>query len=91
MKRYLGRADVKSAVHVPNNGKDEEWIECNGIVHQSLENDFSPAPYTLFPFLLKHIPIVLSNGDADLICNWFGVRDMVGNLTWNGKQGMEVV
>ncbi|KAJ3355073.1 Cell death protease [Entophlyctis luteolus] len=91
MKSYLGRAAVKSAVNVPNNGKDEKWTECDRSVGGSLGNSHDTASFTLFPEILAEIPIVLFNGDKDLICNWMGIRDMAGSMSWNGGSGMGVV
>ncbi|KAI9360774.1 Alpha/Beta hydrolase protein, partial [Zopfochytrium polystomum] len=87
MKKYLGRADLKTAVHVPNNGVDMTWTECSPVVGAALSSDKSEAPYKLLPALLEKIPVLLFQGDKDLICNWYGLRDMVDNLTWNGAKG----
>jgi carboxypeptidase D len=58
-KTYMGRADVKTAVHVPNSGKDEPWIECNTAVGGAFVNDKRAPSYKLLPELLSQIPIVL--------------------------------
>ncbi|KAJ3127805.1 hypothetical protein HK100_009542 [Physocladia obscura] len=34
---------------------------------------------------------IYPSGDMDLICNWFGLRDMVDNMSWNGATGMNNV
>ncbi|KAI8618566.1 Alpha/Beta hydrolase protein [Chytriomyces sp. MP71] len=89
MKYYLGKAAVKSAVHVPNNGQDTWWEECDGSVNSGLTSVEDPPSYTLFPSLLEKVPVLLFNGDMDLICNWYGVRDMVEAMEWNGAKGMQ--
>jgi carboxypeptidase D len=35
--------------------------------------------------------VVLFNGDKDLVCNYIGINDMVTELTWGGKKGMDVI
>ncbi|KAJ3235276.1 Cell death protease [Chytriomyces hyalinus] len=89
MKAYLSRAEVQTAVNVPNTGSNTAWEECDGSVHSALAAVGDPPSYTLFPSLLERVPILLFNGDKDLICNWYGIRDMVDNLQWNGAQGMQ--
>ncbi|TPX77034.1 hypothetical protein CcCBS67573_g01710 [Chytriomyces confervae] len=89
MAEYLGRADVKDAVHVPNEGKDVVWHECDSAVSKGLWNAPDAPSYKLLPQLLEKIPILLFNGDKDLICNWFGVYDMVSAMHWNGEAGMQ--
>ncbi|KAJ3298383.1 Cell death protease [Rhizoclosmatium sp. JEL0117] len=91
MKAYLGRADVKKAVHVipaDVHTGDSVWEECTDRVHNSLRGDIGEASVTLLPDLLRNINVLLFNGDMDLICNWFGLRDMVETMTWNGATGM---
>ncbi|KAJ3061871.1 Cell death protease [Podochytrium sp. JEL0797] len=88
MKHYLGRADVKTAVHVPHAGKDATWEECDTAVHTHLGGDVGVPSYTLLPRLLERVEVLLFNGDKDLICNWRGLYDMVENLSWQGIQGM---
>lgn len=46
----------------------------------------------LFPELLekKKIPILLFAGDADLMCNWVGIENMIKDLQWNGSKGFGV-
>lgn len=33
---------------------------------------------------------MLFAGDEDLICNYKGIERLIGDLTWNGEQGMTV-
>ncbi|KAI9335126.1 Alpha/Beta hydrolase protein [Obelidium mucronatum] len=94
MKKYLGRSDVKTAVHVPNAGggqENETWEECDGAVNDHLGVNPDAPSYTLLPALLEKIPILLFNGDKDLVCNWIGLYDMVESMTWNGSLGMNNV
>lgn len=39
------------------------------------------------PGILKEIPVLLFNGEYDLICNYIGTEYLIGNMTWNGSRG----
>jgi carboxypeptidase C (cathepsin A) len=36
------------------------------------------------------IATLYPSGDKDLICNWYGLRDMADEMTWNGVKGFGV-
>ncbi|KAI8999964.1 Alpha/Beta hydrolase protein [Gaertneriomyces semiglobifer] len=84
---YLLNTSVIEAVHAGGRGKP--WQECDGSVYTALSNDASPPAYTLFPKLLSQINITLFSGDQDLICNWYGTRDMIQNMNWGGQKGFQ--
>ncbi|KAJ3190579.1 Cell death protease [Irineochytrium annulatum] len=86
MKTYLTRPEVRLALHAPV-GDGKKWEECRGSVGSSLSTDSEP-PYKLIPDLVSRTPILLFNGDKDLICNVLGIEWMVGNMTWGGAKGM---
>ncbi|KAJ3396164.1 Cell death protease [Lobulomyces angularis] len=85
LNKYLAREDVIEAIHA--GGKLSKWQECSGTVSYALENDKSFPSYTLLPDLLQRIPIILFNGDQDLICNYMGIEAMINELTWNNEKG----
>ncbi|KAJ3310652.1 Cell death protease [Blyttiomyces sp. JEL0837] len=86
MKNYLSRDEVRVALHVPSTGKNDRWEECDAMVSHLLKSD-ELASYKFLPKILENVPVVLFNGQYDLICNWYGIYDMATNLTWNGVQG----
>lgn len=89
IKTYLSRPEVLKALNVRDHTR-KEWQECNSIVGGSLGGDTSNPSYTLLPELMKTVPLTLFNGDQDIICNYFGLLDMVNGMTWNGKTGFDV-
>ncbi|TPX60636.1 hypothetical protein SpCBS45565_g07445 [Spizellomyces sp. 'palustris'] len=83
--QYLHRGDVVAALHAT--AADVKWHECDSSVMNALSRDRSPPSYKLLPDLLSQIEVTLFSGDQDLICNWFGTRDMISELEWGGGQG----
>lgn len=41
----------------------------------------------LLPSLLEKMPILLYNGDKDLMCAGVGIEAMIEDLEWNGATG----
>ncbi|KAI8611631.1 Alpha/Beta hydrolase protein [Chytriomyces sp. MP71] len=89
MASYLDRDDVKEALHVTRNIDKPRWVECDTMVSKGLSDTLDVPSYLLLPDILARIPVLLYNGDKDLICNWFGIYDMVNELSWNGNKGMQ--
>lgn len=84
----IQRTDVVTALHA--NEHKEAWIECNSQVGGQLRNRKTAASISIFPDLLKKIPILLFAGDQDYICNHVGMEKLIANLEWNGGKGMGV-
>jgi len=68
------------------------WQQCNMQVHSR----FTGSDW--WQNLEKHIPEMLDkggykmlvySGKEDWICNWYGGRDWVGNMTWSGMSGYQ--
>ena len=71
--------------------KETAWVECDNIVSSQLYLQSSPASVHLLPGILETgVQIMLFAGDEDLICNYKGIERLIGDLTWNGEQGMAV-
>ncbi|KND02680.1 uncharacterized protein SPPG_01765 [Spizellomyces punctatus DAOM BR117] len=85
--QYLHRSDVVAALHAT--AAHKAWQECDSSVMNALAADRSAPSYKLLPDLLSQIEVTLFSGDQDLICNWFGTRDMISELEWNGGKGFE--
>jgi len=86
---YLGRSDVKSALHATAHA--ESWQECVSRVSQELKNRDSPSSITLLPSLLERVPVMLYAGDQDFICNYMGIESLISSLEWGGQQGLGTV
>ncbi|CUM64177.1 uncharacterized protein PRCAT00001770001 [Priceomyces carsonii] len=63
-----------------------KWMECSGKVSRNLDSNPVPSIY-LLPKILSEIPIVLFNGNRDIICNYLGTENLIKRLEWNGKVG----
>ncbi|KAI5955968.1 hypothetical protein KGF57_003453 [Candida theae] len=86
VKPFLNNDDNK---HDLNLKKLKTWNECSGRVSRNFyARDSFPAVH-LLPDLLKKVPIVLFNGENDIICNTEGVLSYISKLKWNGIKGFE--
>lgn len=86
---YLGREEVRSALHVDKIHKPEAWIECNHRVSSALHDRQGKSSVTLLPSILEAgVQVMLFAGDKDLICNHIGVERIPDRLQWGG-QGWE--
>ncbi|CDK28148.1 unnamed protein product [Kuraishia capsulata CBS 1993] len=65
------------------------WNECDGQVSRYLRARHSIPAIDLIPDLLKEMPILLFNGDKDIICNYMGTEAMISDMKWDGKYGFE--
>ncbi|ORZ32409.1 Alpha/Beta hydrolase protein [Catenaria anguillulae PL171] len=75
--QYLNRADVQVALHAV---ASPTW-------HRLYWNGDTPS-YTLLPQLAaRNVPVLIYNGDADIICNHAGNELMLSQLVWRGAVG----
>jgi carboxypeptidase D len=89
VKPYLRRPEVLAALHIDRD-KNTGWVECNSGVGSAFTARNSLPSVHLLPELLEQMPILLFNGDKDLICNHLGTENVINNLQWNGAVGMEI-
>jgi len=80
MMRYMRRDDVKNSLHMSgrqfNGGRS---------AYQDLDNDEEQSALFLFPQILQNNPVLLYNGEYDLLCNWFGTANYAANINWPGS------
>ncbi|KAJ3063249.1 Cell death protease [Podochytrium sp. JEL0797] len=95
LAKYLNTPQVRAAIHVdPILNKTipgSTWQECSTIAI-SLYNDAtgSPSSATFLPALVASgVKVLIFNGDLDLIVNFVGVEQAIGNLTWGGAKGFQ--
>jgi carboxypeptidase D len=82
------RPDVIKALHARDGTRDgKEWSQCSAAVGARFWTPQSVPSVYLLPGLLEKMPILLFNGDADLMCAGVGVERMIENLEWNGLKG----
>ncbi|CAF1234029.1 unnamed protein product [Adineta steineri] len=84
---YLRRQDVMSSIHI--NDKKVIWTQCSSSVQNTFTAYNSKPSITLLPDLLKQIPIILYNGQYDLLCNHWGTEAMIDSMTWNNGTGFD--
>lgn len=89
MTHYLRQETVRTALNVNAGNSKAGWQECNSQVHAAMTNRNSKPSVHLLPDLLAEIPILLFNGDRDLICNHLGQELTMNNLEFNNGKGME--
>lgn len=82
---YLRRSDVLEAIHAEDQVLG--WRECSGLVGSRLRARNSAPSSTLFPDLLKQVPILLFSGSNDIICNHISTEMFIAELEWNGEKG----
>lgn len=65
---------------------DRAWQECNMMVNLLFFTDFMQTFASNVASLLDDgLRVLIYAGQADYICNWFGNREWINLLEWNGK------
>jgi len=81
---YLNTPSVQQQLGVAN--QDITWESCNDQVNADFGVDVITSYRYEIPIILKNnIPVVIYNGDLDLICNWVGGRLWVEGMNWPGQ------
>ncbi|KKK15424.1 hypothetical protein P175DRAFT_0484905 [Aspergillus ochraceoroseus IBT 24754] len=92
---YFDRADVKRAMHAPQN---VTWASCSvesvfvgGSGGPEQEGDFSPNPIEkVLPQVIEATNrVLISNGDYDMVIITNGTLLSIQNMTWNGDLGFQ--
>jgi len=91
---YFDRADVKAAMHAPQN---VTWAECSvkpvfiGDGGPEQEGDTSPDPIQhVLPQVIEATNrVLIANGQLDMIILTNGTLLSIQNMTWNGKLGFQ--
>ncbi|KAL7746279.1 hypothetical protein RI367_008350 [Sorochytrium milnesiophthora] len=89
MTQFLDQAAVQHALHATADNQVVQWLALNSDVNQNLGNAPPDPSYALLPGLVERIPVLLYNGNKDVICNYIGQENMLANLTWRGHQGFK--
>ncbi|KAI9330425.1 peptidase S10, serine carboxypeptidase [Obelidium mucronatum] len=95
---YLNTKSVQDAIHVTPllsqaatntfNGPRYQWNACSNIY---LNDTSNPQSHTLIDAILAAgIKVVLYEGDRDLLVNFIGMEQAIGNMTWAGQKGFSV-
>ncbi|KAL6451518.1 KEX1 Pheromone-processing carboxypeptidase KEX1 [Candida maltosa Xu316] len=65
----------------------KHWNECSGKVGRHFTARNSVPAVHLLPGIAAKVPIILFNGDNDIICNSEGVMSYLDKLEWGGSKG----
>ncbi|BGP12710.1 hypothetical protein JCM10213_008848 [Rhodosporidiobolus nylandii] len=85
--KYLRSPDVIKALHAEDGARDKQWQQCSPAVGAKFWTPNSVPSVMLLPQLLEKMPVLLYNGDKDLMCAGVGVEAMIADLEWNGEKG----
>ena len=85
---YLRRPDVLACLHV--GAKVLNWTYYSHSVYEAFDACHSTPSVELLPDLLRRIPIVLYNGEYDVICNYRATETMIDMMSWNGRTGFDL-
>ena len=79
---FLRKSTTREAIHTGNLPFGQQ----SGMVYQSMLDVFMASERKTVEFLLERYPVLIYNGNVDLICNHPGVVKMIDAMeTWSGK------
>ncbi|OMJ25854.1 Pheromone-processing carboxypeptidase KEX1 [Smittium culicis] len=84
---YMSRQDVQLALHVKPGKSIKSWDKCNPAVLNNFKFENTIASVAHLPKLLEKIPVLLFDGDKDIMCNTLSHTLMIEKMTWNGEKG----
>lgn len=81
--------NIPAVQHLLNLIHESKWRECSGPVGSHFVARHSRPAVHLLPSLLQEVPILLFNGNRDIICNYIGTENFIKDLEWNGQPGWD--
>lgn len=83
---YLRRDDVLKALNI-DPSQHVVWHECSPSVGSAFQARNSTYSGKLIPGLIESgVPVLMFNGDQDLICNYIGNKRVIGSMQWGGER-----
>lgn len=86
ISKFFSTPGVMDSLHL-DVSKVPAWRECDSGVSKHLKNKNMQPSIHLFTDLLEEVEILLFNGDKDIICNNYGVENLISGLSWDNHQG----
>merc|ERR1719216_780336 len=80
---FLNLQSTRKAIHVGNRPFGEQ----SGAVYNSMIPDFMRSEKETLEFLLDRYKVLIYDGNFDIICNHYGVKEMFKAMTmWSGRK-----
>ena len=83
---FLNSKEVQGDLNLIHHRK---WRECSSRVGHFFDTKHSVPAVKLLPELLEQVPIVLFNGNRDIICNYVGTENFIKEMTWGSETGFK--
>ena len=83
MENWLNLDATKDLLNVPH---EIEFTSCDGTAYEKLCDDFMNTVKPLFPSILSEIPVLLFNGQDDLIVNTPSAENWIASIDWDGRE-----
>eukprot|EP00743_Colponemidia_sp_Colp-15_P001510 GILK01001650.1.p1 GENE.GILK01001650.1~~GILK01001650.1.p1 ORF type:complete len:328 (-),score=55.93 GILK01001650.1:217-1107(-) len=80
--KWLELPSTKVQLHVG----EHTWSACSGPAYQALQDNFMVTVKFNFPIILKEIPVLLYNGQMDLIVNTPSAEAWIDTIPWPGQK-----
>jgi len=80
---FLNFQSTRKAIHVGNRPFGSQ----SGAVYNSMRDDFMRSERDILEFLLDNYRVLIYDGNFDIICNHYGIKDMFKSMTtWSGRE-----
>ncbi|KAL7746685.1 hypothetical protein RI367_007964 [Sorochytrium milnesiophthora] len=86
---FLNNPQTQRALHAAPEGKTTSWYWLDQTVYKNLYWNGDQPSFEVLPGLAERIPVMIYNGDKDIICNYIGNEATLDNMEWNGRKGFE--
>jgi len=84
LQAYLNTAAARKALGVTKSSV--QWQLCETGPYYALTDDMQKTSEVLIPAILTKIPVMIYNGNYDLICDWMGTAAWSDEMVWPGQQ-----
>jgi len=82
--RYLNLPSTRRKLGVG----DRQWQPCSAAAYAPFETkDFEYSYRFDLPRILKWVPVLIYNGDFDLVVDFYGTSEMLDTMEWPGQSG----
>eukprot|EP01120_Amphizonella_sp_Union-15-10_P010966 TRINITY_DN4550_c0_g1_i1.p1 TRINITY_DN4550_c0_g1~~TRINITY_DN4550_c0_g1_i1.p1 ORF type:complete len:410 (-),score=50.14 TRINITY_DN4550_c0_g1_i1:21-1250(-) len=82
LSTYLNTPSVQAKM----NASGHAWTSCSSVPYLALIDDLARSSEYLFPVILAKIPVLLYNGNYDLICDYLGTNTWASIIEWPHQQ-----